>query len=500
MKKLCLTVAMVSCFSAYAQKNNTLLNQTFWKEKPNLAQVKAEIEKGNSPSEKNSIAMDPVVMAINAEVSRDVIGYLLAQKGNEVSKLTHDGRIYLHWAAMRGNAELVAALIEMGSKVSFEDSYGITPLLFAAGGGQQNTAVYELLIKAGANLKKEVNSVGANALLLAAANDKDLKLTDYFISKGLDLNSKDADGNNIFSYAAKSGKVEPLKALYAKGVKPTNLAFLTAASAGGRRGSGSVNMDTTDGLAVYQYLESIGLKPTALNKEGRNVIHLLVGKPGQINAIKYFISKGVKATLADKEGNTPFMIAAYLNRDLTLLEFLANQTEDINQTNDQGASALALAIKNNSAEAVNFLITKGAKLHLSDKKGNNMGAYLLQTYRPQNAKIFEEKTALLKEKGFDFSKLQGDGNTLYHLAVIKNDLVLLKNIANLKIDVNIKNKEGYTALQKAAMVAKDDRILKYLLSIGADKLAKTDFEETAFDLALENEELSKKQISITFLK
>ncbi|HEX8015357.1 MAG TPA: ankyrin repeat domain-containing protein, partial [Flavobacterium sp.] len=85
-------------------------------------------------------------------------------------------------------------------------------------------------------------------------------------------------------------------------------------------------------------------------------------------------------------------------------------------------------------------------------------------------------------------------------AVIKNDLTLLKKIADLNIDINTKNKDGLTALHKAAMVAKDDTILKYLISVGAKKDLTTEFDESAYALAKENESLTKSNVSVEFLK
>ena len=70
----------------------------------------------------------------------------------------------------------------------------------------------------------------------------------------------------------------------------------------------------------------------------------------------------------------------------------------------------------------------------------------------------------------------------------------------MNIDINAANKEGFTALHKAAMLGKDDVVLKYLISLGAKKDIKTSFSETAFDLASENENFSKQNISLAFLK
>ncbi|MGI4022158.1 MAG: ankyrin repeat domain-containing protein [Janthinobacterium lividum] len=513
MKKILITILTLTTIAAQAQKN-TLLEQSFWQNQPDVNTVKSEIEKQNSPSEFNGMTMDPVVIAINAQAPTASIEYLIAQPGNDVSKLTHDGRTYLHWAANRGNAELVSYLLDKGSKVNILDSHGTTPLLFAASSGQQNTKIYDLLLAHGDNLKKDITQDGANALLLAVTNDKDLTLTNYFISKGLDLNSTDAAGNNAFSYAAKSGNVEVLKTLVQKGIKPNANAMLMAAQGGGRRGVGGAN------LTSYQYLESLNIKPTATSTSGENVLHFLVRKPNQIEIIKYFLDKGVDINQTDEEGNTVLMNAASANRDTAVIALLLPHVKNINQANQKGVTALAFAVRSNSPEMVNYLITKGAAIHTIDKKGNNLAYYLIESYRPQNghgfggqnapvpnrpangpaADDFNTELTLLKQKGLDVTTPQKDGNTLYHLAVAKNDILLIKRLEPLGIDINTKNKEGLTALHKAALISKDDVLLKYLLSIGAKKDAVTNFKETAFDLASENESLSKNNISVNFLK
>lgn len=530
MKKLLSAVLVSIALSAQAQKN-VLLEQSFWQSKPDVGQVKAEVEKGNSPSQMNPMSFDPVVMAINAQAPTETIKYLLAQPGNSVDKITHDSRNYLHWAAFRGNVETVEYLLSKGAKVSAEDSHGTTPLNFAAGAGVPDTRVYDLLIKSGANLKKDLNHDGANALLLAVANDKDLKLTDYFVAKGLDIKSTDAAGNNAFAYAARSGNMDVLKALQQRGVAVNPNAMIMA-SQGSRRGPAPVE--------VFQYLESVGVKPAAVNKAGENALHALVRRPGQTALIEYFLSKGADVNQPDEDGNTPFMNAAASNRDVATLELLTPKVKTINQGNQKGVTALAMAVRGNSPEVVTYLLNKGADINVTDQAGDNLAAYLVQGYRPAGPGMggmaggpgpggpggmtggprpegatgprpeggnggprtddFDAKLALLQQKGLNVKSPQQNGNTLYHLAVAKNDMGLMKKLEPLQIDVNARNKEGMTALHKAAMTSKDDSMMKYLLSIGAKKDISTNFKETAYDLASENETLAKNNVSLNFLK
>ncbi|MFT3827864.1 MAG: ankyrin repeat domain-containing protein [Chitinophagaceae bacterium] len=485
-------------FGAYAQREggpqqnaNTLLDQSFWQNKPGVEAVKAEVAKGNDPAQLNGSAFDPVVLAINSGAPNETIIYLLDQKGNQPNKITHDSRTYLFWAANRGNTEVMEYLFSKGAKVNVQDSHGMSVINFAAAAGQQNTKVYDLCIKNGADLKTDLNHDGANALLLAISNDPELKLTSYFESKGLDIKSKDAAGNTAFDYAARSGNIPVMKALLAKGVKYSDNAMILA-SQGGRRGSNSPE--------VFQYLESIGIKPTVTAKNGDNVLHSIARRAGQIELIKYFLGKGVNPNQANEDGNTPFMYAAASNRDTATITLLTASVKDINQANKSGMTALAFAVRGNSPEIVEYLLSKGANANTVDTKGNNLVYYLFESYSPRQSKDFEPKLKLLQSKGVNFATPQKDGNTVYHFAVAKNDLSLVKYVQAFGADVNAKNQEGLTALHKAAMLARDNNMMQYLVSIGAKKDIKTTFNETAYDLASENEYLTKQKVSVDFLK
>lgn len=516
MKKPILAAMFAMVSLALNAQQNTLLTPTFWQTKPDVITVKAAVEKGSNPSEMNGSSFDPIVMAINADAPIESIKYLLTQAGNDVNKTTHDSRNYLHWAANKGNSEIIDFLLSKGAKTNNEDSHGSTPLLFAASAGQQNTKVYDLLIAKGVDLKKAINAEGANALLLAISSDPEMKLTDYFVSKGLSINSTDAAGNNAFSYAARSGNIAMLKKLQQKGIKPNATAILMAAQ-GSRRGANN--------LELFQYLESLQLKANVTAKDGQNALHSIVRRPGQNEIIKYFLANGVDVNQVDEEGNSVFMNAAASNRDTAVLELLLPKVKNINQPNQKGLSALSAAVRGNSPEIVNYLIRKGAEVKVLDKAGNNLGFYAVESYRPQSTQPmmamggggqggpggrgagmgpkpedFDNKIKALQSAGLDLKAPQENGSTLFHLAVAKNDVALLKRLQALGLDINAKDKEGFTPLHKAALIAKDDVVLKYLLEAGAQKDAATSFDETAFDLASENETLKKNNVSLTFLK
>lgn len=490
MRNIILTLFLISSILLQAQTKNVFLERSFWQNNPSIEVIEKKISEGNNPSESNAGGFDAVTNAIMAKTSITVVKHLLSKEGNDINKLTHDKRTYVFWAASAGNFELVQYLINKGAHLNLKDSHHFSPLTFALAAGINNTELFDLFIDNGINPKTDKNEHGANALLLSIQNAKDFKLIDYFISKGLSLTDVDAHGNGVINYAAKKGNKEIIELLLKKGVtiEKTNSNggnAILLATQGGRGGYNS--------LEFFQYLEGLGFNPNITNNEGKTPLHNLASGNKDLSVFNYFISKGVSIEQVDKNGNTALMNASRRN-SIEAVELLANKNI-INKTNINGESALTNALSN-KLEIIEFLIKNGADINVTDSKGNNLNYYLVKSINPRSdKKSFDEKLKLLSENGLDITTPQKDGNTLYHLALVQNSADLLKMAKSLNLDINTKNNDGLTPLHLAVMTAKNEKTIKYLLSIGADKSIKTGFEESVYELAKENELLANSDIN-----
>ena len=396
------------------------------------------------------------------------------------------------WAGSAGDLDTMKLLISKGADTKIIGSHGFNWFTFTVNAGHDNTVIYELMIANGVDLK-ETNRAGANAILLLAPHSKNGKIIAYFQEKGLDINAVDKQGNNILFYAAKGGNVDLMKKYIAEGFEYKKINadgenIVLFASVGGR---GSSNP-----LEVYQYFDSLGLDMALTNNAGENALHNVASNTKDLRIIDFFIEKGIDVNQKNKEGNTSFLNAAKGN-NLLVLEKLVPSTQNIDQQNIEGLSALTYAIKSMNLDAFKLLQKKGANAHIVDASGNNLFYHLFKAYSRRNSTHFETFVNELINAGVSFKNASTKDFPL-HIAIAKGENELIQKALELGADINQKNSDGLTPLHLAAMKATNVKLLQLLISKGADKKTRTNFDESAYELAQENELLSNA--NITFLK
>lgn len=493
MKKIfSLSFLFLLSFSTYAQEN-ILWEADFWKENPNISEVKKQIKNGNDPVTGNASSFDATTYAILNNAPLETIKYLLNLEGNSVNKVTHDERTYLFWAAYKENLPLVKYLFENGAKGNVYDNRSYSPIMFAARSGITNAKLYDMLIDNGVAVDY-ANPKGVNVLLVLAGSVEDVQDLDYFTNKGLSLKHTDEQGKNMIDYAAATGNKTLIQQLIKKGLEykdtnkdGTNALLMTTQPT---RGEGN-------SLAFFKYLVDLGVDATQKDHEQKNLYHYLAANNKHKDVLAFFTEFNINKSALDANKNTPLMLAAARNK-LENVKWFAQHSKDINRKNNEGQSALSLAVANNTAEVVDFLLKNDADAKVKDTTGNNLAAYLVKSYSSRNAEDFNKKWDLIQQTDVNFTALQESDNTLFHYAAEKEDLGLFKKIKESGININAQNNEGLTALHKTALTAKDTNLLKALIEMGADKNLKTEFEENAYDLASENELLDDDEIE--FLK
>jgi len=227
MKKIFI-IASLAFMSLTIQAQQKIVSKEFWQSNPDLKGIKAELNGFSFKDIQGS--EDPILLAMNSNASFEVVKFLIDQPEVNLQRTIHEGRILLHQAVHSGNIEVADYLLTKGSDMHFIDANGHTPLTFAAFAGKLTPEMVDVFIKHGLDIHKKYEKKDhANLLLLGVCYDKDLVLTDYLISKGLNLNDTDNKGKGAFFYASKVGDVSILKELVNKGVAYDDSALAAAA-------------------------------------------------------------------------------------------------------------------------------------------------------------------------------------------------------------------------------------------------------------------------------
>ena len=135
-----------------------------------------------------SAAQAPATVVEAASLGDRAAVKALLKQAAAVNAAQGDGMTALHWAAVKGDAEMTEMLLVAGANVRATTRIGsYTPLFLAA--QQGHAAALEALIKAGGDAKTGTTN-GTSPLMVAAASGS-VESVKALLDAGADANAKD---------------------------------------------------------------------------------------------------------------------------------------------------------------------------------------------------------------------------------------------------------------------------------------------------------------------
>jgi len=252
----------------------------------------------------------------------------LLKKGLDVNEAQGDGTTALHWAAMKGDADLAQMLIYAGANVRATTRLGAyTPLYLAAKGGY--SGVVAALLAAGADAKATTSN-GTTPLMIAAAAG-DTRTITSLVENGADLNAKDgAKGETPLMFAAAFNRTDAVKLLLARGAdhkattKVVDLFALTAPEeeamargAGGNTPRPAANRpaDVAGATRGYRYNELI-------STQGGLTALLFAARQGYADTVKALVEGGADLNQLNAGDQTSPLLMAIINGHFDLAAYL----------------------------------------------------------------------------------------------------------------------------------------------------------------------------------
>jgi ankyrin repeat protein len=350
----------------------------------------------------------------------------LLEAGADPNAVLPEGETILMTAARTGRAELLRLLIDRGASVeAHEKWYGETPLIWAA--AENHAAAVTVLLERGADVNgrsaaltfarrrngQSVLSLGQWTPLMYAARENAIDSARALVAGHADLDATDPDGATALVIAIINANYDLAAFLLDAGAGPNvvddeaGMGPLYAAIDMHRLavGHGRPNPRPSgrlDALDIVRRLLDRNADPNAALKApifqrqhtmgdfalGKGATPFMrAAKSGDVEAMKLLLAAGADPALTLPNRTTALMFAAGMGwRDgspvapsydqgtpeeaIAAIALLLERGTDLNAANDNGDTALHLAVVNRGApEIVRFLIARGASLEARNKRG-----------------------------------------------------------------------------------------------------------------------------------
>jgi ankyrin repeat protein len=360
----------------------------------------------------------------------------LIKKGLDVNAAQGDGTTALHWAAMKGDAELTQLLIYAGANLRATTRIGAyTPLFLAARGGYSD--VVSALIAAGADVKVATAN-GTTPLMIAAAAGETKTVT-TLIENGSDVNARESySGETPLMFAAGFNRAEAAKLLLARGADPklttkvTDLSALTApeeeqmARQNSNRPQAPRPAEIPGATRSYRYNELI-------STQGGISALLLATRQGYVDTVNVLLDGGADINQLNAGDRTSPLLIAIINGHFDLATSLLEKGANPNLAAFNGVAPLFAVV--NMQWAPKSLYPNSKAYQQQQTTYLELMQALLEKGADPNARV--QRKVWYQSYNSDYAGVDESGATPFWRAAYANDVAAMRLLVANSADPNI---------------------------------------------------------------
>ena len=385
-----------------------------------------------------------------------------------------DGTTALHRAVGAGDVVKAESLIRAGADVNAVNRYGVTPLSLAAADG--NARLVGALLTSGAVPRKADAALhDGRTLLMLAARTGNVDALTLLLAKGADLNAAETrTGTTALMWAALENRADAVRVLTKAGADVNARSTVTAYP---HTPPGVIGDALEEG---YSYVGQ-----TVLPKGGWTAL-MYAARQGALDAARPLAEAGADLTIADQDG-TPALTFAIINGHYDVAALLVEKGADVNQPDRTGATPLYSAVD------MHTLVTSFGRPELPRAviEGSMDAATMLLAHGADPNKPLTTK--ILKRTYQAGDARLGQGATPLMRAAKAGDVVMMQLLIDSGADMNRTNAAGETALHIAANVPKT---VRFLADEGASAGIKNGKGQTPLEALLKTREPNADAVAI----
>ncbi|XP_046335737.2 transient receptor potential cation channel subfamily A member 1 homolog isoform X1 [Haliotis rufescens] len=394
----------------------------------------------------------------------DVVDILLKNKADVNIRGEEEGVCPAHYAAMpvRGKklktdrsapksmdqvwsgSSCVPKLKENGADFTMKDTYGQTPLHYAAIHGNV-VAARDILAFQDINIIESEDNQNMRALHVAALYDE-LGVAKLLLNAGAEIRCMDHETSTPLHHACSSGNLPLVKMLFEIAEKnPEKNVTELLVKDQDVEGSTCLHLAVENGHSEITHLcVQKGANVNQSRSDGLFPLHLAVVS-GKIDIIRHLVDKGAIIDASNDMQTTPLHKAAQFNR-VRAARLLLRRGANIECLDKDNDTPLLIAAMYGHVETVEMLVKKGADVDATNLK-EKTAVYVAA--EEGNLSVLQSLLSVPEMRNL-INWGDRDGNTALHIAAQKKNLHVVKILLKNKASIHTKNELEESPLHMAA--------------------------------------------------